>query len=242
MAKKRNTNRNQQNHTQQEKLNFNLGHIDPLTPHQKQVFQSYHKGHNLLLLGSPGSGKSFLSIYLALHEILAENTQYKKLIIVRSAEPTKNVGFLPGNLKEKTRILEEPYHAIVSELFGRGDAYDYLKTKGVIEFLSTSYIRGITLSDSIIFVDEVQNLAWNELYSILTRVSDSSKVIFSGDYYQSDLNNKFREDNRKEDILKFANVIKQSQSFVTIEFDFNDIVRNPMIKDFIITATEMGYM
>jgi predicted ribonuclease YlaK len=243
MSKKpRKNQNNNQNGQTQEKLNFVLKHIDPLTQHQKNAFHSYSKNKNLLLLGSPGSGKSFLSIYLALREILNENSSYKKLIIVRSAEPTKNVGFLPGSLKEKIKVLEEPYEAIVTELFNRGDAYQYLKNKGIIEFLSTSYIRGITLSDSIILVDEVQNLAWNELYSILTRVSDSSKVIFSGDFYQSDLNNRYRDDTRKDDIIKFASVIKKTNCFDTIEFDFNDIVRNPMIKSFIINAIEMGYM
>ena len=245
MAKKRmrnHSNQNQENHLTQEKLNFNLRHINPLTPNQKHVFHSYENEKNLLLLGSPGTGKSFVSIYLALREILTENSNFKKLVIVRSAEPTKNVGFLPGNLKEKTKILEEPYREIVSELFERGDAYEYLKQKKVVDFLSTSYIRGITIQDSIVLVDECQNLQWSELYSIVTRVSDTSKVIFSGDYCQSDLHNQFREDSRKDDILRFANVIKKLQCFDTINFTFSDIIRNPMIKEFIITANELGYM
>lgn len=234
---------NHENHVAtQDNLNFVLSKFEPLTQHQETVFHSYGNDKNLLLLGSPGTGKSFLSIYLSLKEILSGTSHYKRLIIVRSAEPTKNVGFLPGSLREKTKILEEPYEAILSELFHRGDAYGYLKQKGIIEFLSTSYIRGITLSNAIVIVDECQNLIWSELYSILTRISDSSKVVFSGDFFQSDLDNKFKEDKRKDDILKFAEVLKKTKYFDTIEFDYNDIVRNPMIKSFIVNATEMGFM
>ena len=136
----------------QEKINFNLKHIEPLTENQKNSFEAYHQNKNLMLHGIAGTGKSFVSMYLALNQILSENSIYKKLIIVRSVVPTRDMGFLPGNSKEKARVYEAPYYAICTELFGKSDAYEYLKSKNLIEFISTSFIRGITLNDCIIIL------------------------------------------------------------------------------------------
>ena len=194
-----------------------------------------------MLLGSAGSGKTFLSLYLALREVLSGSHEYKKIYICRSAEPSKNVGFLPGNLKEKTRVYEAPYQGILTELFGRGDAYEYMKSKNIIEFISTSYIRGITLENCIVIVDETQNLIWNETYATITRIGKNCKIIFSGDYRQSDIRNQYRDDNRKEDILKFIDVVKRMKSFEMIEFTHDDIVRSDIVKEFIITSEKLGY-
>lgn len=225
----------------QEKLKFHLKHIEPLTYNQKVTFQSYNQGKHLMLLGSAGSGKTFLSLYLALREVLNGSQEYKKIYICRSAEPSKNVGFLPGNLKEKTKVYEAPYQGILTELFGRGDAYEYMKSKNIIEFISTSYIRGITLENCIVIVDETQNLIWNETYATITRIGKNCKIIFSGDYRQSDLRNQYRDDNRKEDILKFIDVVKRMKSFEMIEFTHDDIVRSDTVKEFIITVEKLGY-
>lgn len=222
-------------------LNFVLRHISPLTPNQKETFDAYSQGKNLFLHGCPGSGKSFLSIYLGIKELLDEQA-FRKLIIVRSAEPSKNVGFLPGSLKEKTKILEQPYQAIFQELFDRGDAYEYLKNKNVVDFMSTSYIRGITLDNCCIIVDECQNLEWNELFAIMTRVGNNSKIIFCGDYKQSDLKHTYRDDNRREDINKFRDVINIMNNFASVEFGYEDIVRSPIVKQFIIAADSLGYI
>ena len=129
------------------KLNFQLKHIEPLTDNQRKTFEAYHDGKNLLLHGIAGTGKSFLSIYLSLQSILSDSSRYKKLVIVRSVVPTRDMGFLPGNNKEKARVYEAPYINIFSELFERGDAYEYLKSKGLVDFISTSFIRGITLNE-----------------------------------------------------------------------------------------------
>jgi phosphate starvation-inducible protein PhoH and related proteins len=227
--------------THQEKLNFNLKNVEPLTQNQKLTFQAYNQGKHIMLLGSAGSGKTFLSLYLALREVLSGSEKYKKIIICRSAEPSKNVGFLPGNLKEKTKVYEAPYQAICSELFGRGDAYEYLKSRNIIEFISTSYIRGITLDNSIVIVDEVQNLIWNEAYATITRIGYNCKIVFCGDYRQSDIRNLHKEDKRKDDILKFVDVIERMNSFKTIEFTHEDIVRSDTVKEFIIISETLGY-
>lgn len=222
------------------KLNFIMNNVTPLTENQKQTFMQYNLNKNLLLIGSAGSGKTFLSTYLALKELLEGNTDKTKIYICRSAEPSKNVGFLPGSLKEKIKVYESPYNSIFSQLFNRGDAYEYLKNRNMIEFISTSYIRGLTFDDCIIIVDEVQNLEWNELYATMTRIGKNCKIIFCGDYRQSDLKNNYKTDNRKDDILKFIDVIKQMSSFGIVEFTHNDIIRSDVVKEFIITSESMG--
>lgn len=241
--KKRSSNNNHQNspNSTTGKLSFTLTTINPLTPNQEQTFKEYDQNKNLLLIGSAGSGKTFMATYLAIKELLKEQTTKKKLYICRSAEPSKNIGFLPGSIKDKTRIYELPYCLILKELFNRGDAYDYLKNNGFIEFITTSYIRGLTFDDCIIIVDETQNLEWNELYAIMTRIGKNCRIIFCGDYKQSDLKNNFRTDTRKDDILKFITVLQKMSSFKTIEFSHSDIIRSEIVKEFIINAESLGF-
>jgi phosphate starvation-inducible protein PhoH len=219
----------------QEKINFNLKKIEPLTENQKLSFESYYQGKNLMLHGIAGTGKSFISIYLGLQEILSENSRYKKLVIVRSVVPTRDMGFLPGNSKEKAKVYEAPYYAICTELFNRGDAYEYLKNKNVVEFISTSFIRGITLNDCIIIVDEIANLTLHELDSVITRVGKNCRVIFSGDFRQSD----FSKEQDKNGLIDFMRIIERMKSFTFIDFDENDIVRSSMVKDYIIQKNRL---
>jgi phosphate starvation-inducible PhoH-like protein/PhoH-like ATPase len=188
-----------------------------------------------MLHGIAGTGKSFISIYLGLQEILSENSRYKKLVIVRSVVPTRDMGFLPGNSKEKAKVYEAPYYAICTELFNRGDAYEYLKNKNVVEFISTSFIRGITLNDCIIIVDEIANLTLHELDSVITRVGKNCRVIFSGDFRQSD----FSKEQDKNGLIDFMRIIERMKSFTFIDFDENDIVRSSMVKDYIIQKNRL---
>lgn len=216
------------------KTGLTLGKIQPLTDNQKRTFEEYSKGQHLILHGTAGTGKTFISTYLALREILHEGL-YKRLIIVRSAVPTRDIGFLPGSLKEKIRTYELPYHAICGDLFGRDDAYDILKTKGVCDMITTSFIRGVTISDSIILVDEMQNMNAHELDSVMTRVGRNSKIIFSGDYRQSDL-----EKREKQGLHEFLNVLKRIDLFSMIEFNSQDIVRSGIVKQYIIEKEKLS--
>lgn len=222
------------------KLNFELKHINPLTDNQKLTFEAYDAGKNLLLHGIAGTGKSFISTYLAMKQILADDPRYKKLVIVRSVVPTRDMGFLPGNNREKTKVYEAPYYAIFDELFGRGDAYEYLKQRGFVEFISTSFIRGVTLNDCIIVVDEMQNMDWGELSSIITRIGRNCRVMFCGDFRQSDF--RFKERDSRNDVMKFMEVIKTMKNdFDFIEFNADDIVRSKIVKNFIISVEKLGY-
>ena len=215
---------------QSEKLNFTLKNISPLTDNQKLSFQSYGEGKNLMLHGIAGTGKSFISMYLGLNQVLNSDTVYKKVVIVRSVVPTRDMGFLPGSQKEKAKVYEAPYYAICTELFGRGDSYDYLKSKGLVEFISTSFIRGITLNDCIIIVDEIANMTLHELDSVITRVGKNCRIVFCGDFRQSD----FIHDRDKGGLHDFMKIIQRMKSFVFIDFNEQDIVRSSMVKDYII--------
>lgn len=228
---------NSKNNTNQEKLNFQLKKIEPLTKHQRESFEAYDLGKNLMLHGIAGTGKSFISMYLALDEVLSTvDGPYKKVVIVRSVVPTRDMGFLPGNSKEKAQVYEAPYYAICTELFGRGDAYTYLKQKGLVDFISTSFIRGITLNNCIIIVDEIANMTLHELDSVITRVGKNCKIIFSGDFRQSD----FTKDHERNGLPQFMRIVERMKSFAFIDFDENDIVRSAMVKDYIIWKDKLG--
>jgi phosphate starvation-inducible protein PhoH len=215
------------------KTGLTLSKIQPLTDNQKQTFEEYRRDQHLILHGTAGTGKTFISMYLALEQILHKG-DFKRLIIVRSAVPTRDIGFLPGTLKEKTRTYELPYHAICGDLFGRDDAYDILKTKGVCDMITTSFIRGITLNDSIILVDECQNLSFHEADSIMTRVGRNSRIIFCGDYNQSDLEKKERGG-----LHQFMHILKRIDLFSMIEFNSADIVRSGIVKQYIIEKEKL---
>lgn len=213
---------------------FKLREIIPLTDNQRKAFGSFEDGMHLFLHGTAGTGKSFISLYLGLQSVFFR--QYHKVIIFRSAVPTRAMGFLPGNEKEKAKIFEAPYKAITSELFGRGDAYEVLKQKDVIEFTTTSYVRGITLDNCCVIVDEMQNMSAHELDSIITRMGHNCRLIYCGDSAQSD----FTRDEDRNGIAKFMRVIERMYSFDVIQFNRNDIVRGPTVKEYIVAKENLA--
>lgn len=219
------------------KLEFEMKKIEPLTENQKLSFENFERGKNLMLHGIAGTGKSFISLYLALREIMDnKNSQYKKIVIVRSVVPTRDMGFLPGSNKEKAKVYEAPYYAICTELFGRGDAYDILKQRNMVDFISTSFIRGITLNNCIIVVDEIANMTLHELDSIITRVGKNCRIIFSGDFRQSD----FTKEHEKNGLTEFMKIINHMKSFTFIDFKQDDIVRSGLVREYIIQKDKLG--
>lgn len=210
--------------------------LDPLTKNQKRVFDSWDEGYNLVLSGSAGTGKTFLSMYLGLEDVLDKETSYEKLVIIRSIVPTRDIGFLPGSEDEKKQAYTIPYRNIVSELISDSSGWDKLIQQGSLEFMSTSFIRGTTISDAIIIVDEMQNLNFHELDSVITRVGNNCKFIMCGDYYQSD----FAKENDKKGILRFMNILDNMKYFDTVEFGWEDIVRSGLVRDYIMTKEHLG--
>jgi phosphate starvation-inducible protein PhoH len=220
---------------QKEKFNLKLKQINPLTDNQRNAFAAYEDGQHLLLAGTAGTGKSFLGIYLALNDIIHNETE-QKLVIVRSVVPTRDVGFLPGSAKDKAAVYEAPYAAIFSELFSRGDAYEYCAKKAIVTFMTSSFIRGITINNAIIVIDEMQNMTPGELHSIFTRVGKNCRVVFAGDLKQNDLTTKKYEQSGFKDFFAILNNMK---SFTTIEFTSQDIVRSGLVKEYILTRERL---
>ena len=219
-----------------------LTEIKPLTDNQKLVFDAYENNKNLFLYGCAGTGKTFIAMYLALKEILSNKTAYEKLYVVRSLVPTREIGFLPGDHEDKAHLYQIPYQNMVKYMFKMPDdpafemLYDNLKAQETISFWSTSFLRGTTLDNAIVLVDECQNLNVHELDSIMTRVGNDSKIIFAGDIAQTDL----VKTNEKNGILDFMKILEIMDEFANIEFNVNDIVRSGLIRNYIITKLQIG--
>ena len=216
--------------------------IKPITDNQKVVFKEYAKGQNLFLHGAAGTGKTFVSFFLALQEVLNPETPYETLYIVRSAVPTREIGFLPGDEEDKTALYQVPYQNMVQFMFEQPSdqaftmLYDRLKAQGSVMFLTTSYLRGITLDNAIIIVDECQNLNFHELDTIMTRVGQDSKIIFSGDFFQSDL----VKNADKDGMPRFMDIISEMDEFASVEFNIGDIVRSGLVRSYLISKTKKG--
>lgn len=212
-----------------------LSRIEPKTENQRRVFESYAAGQNLILHGVAGTGKTFLSLYLALEAAIA-GREPKPVVVMRSVVPTRDMGFLPGGVAEKAAVYELPYSAILKQLTGKTDAYDRLKTLGYVQFSTTSFVRGLTFRDNTVIVDECQNMTFHELDSIITRMGDGCRVIFSGDFRQSDL---WRDDERNG-LQKFMRICSKMKSFTRVEFTKDDIVRSDLVRDYIVAKLEEG--
>jgi len=211
--------------------------FQPITENQQKTYDAYKKDKHLLLHGIAGTGKTFLSLYLSLEEVLDPSTVYEDVFIVRSVVSTRDIGFLPGDEQEKVSIYEAPYRSICRELFGIKDSYDALKQQNNVKFMSTSFIRGITINNAVVIVDECQNLNFHELDSIITRIGKNSKIIFCGDYTQTDLT----RDNDKRGIVNFMKILKSIPEFETVEYGIEDIVRSDFLKSYIIAKYKFGY-
>lgn len=205
---------------------FKLNYINPLNPRQAKVLESTK---NLVISGFAGTGKTFMASYLGYSGVFSG--EYSKLVYIRSAVPTRNIGFLPGTDKEKVEVYEAPYIDIATELLGRGDAYDILKKKGMVHFMPTSFIRGVTLHNAVIIVDETQNMTYHELDSIITRMGDNCRIMFCGDIMQADLYKNGFED--------FYKVISSMDEFDFVDFKKEDIVRSELVKNYIIKKDEI---
>lgn len=204
--------------------------IGPLTENQRGFFEAYEDSKVMLLHGVAGTGKTYIALYHALEEVLDKSNPYNKVIIVRSAVPSREIGHLPGDEKEKTEVYTQPYISICEDLFDRSDAYQRLVEQKAVEFMITSFIRGITLDKAVIIVDECQNMTDMELNSIITRVGEDSKIIFCGDFRQTDLYKKTDMSGLK----KFMAIADMMPSVKTFEFNIDDIVRSALVKEYII--------
>ena len=216
--------------------------IEPITENQKKLFDSYAEGKQIVAYGTGGTGKTFISLYNALADVLDETTPYERIYLVRSLVSTREIGFLPGDHEDKADIYQIPYKNMVKYMFQMPTDADFemlygnLKAQETIKFWSTSFIRGTTLDNAIVIVDEFQNLNFHELDSIITRVGENSRIIFSGDASQSDL----VKTNDRNGIHDFLNILRKMPSFDIIEYGIDDIVRSGLVKEYIISKLEVG--
>ena len=216
--------------------------IEPLTQNQEKFFKEYGKNQNMVAYGCAGTGKTFITLYNALLDVLDPKSPYEKIYIVRSLVATREIGFLPGDHEDKSSLYQIPYKNMVKYMFEMPDdnafemLYANLKAQGTISFWSTSFIRGTTFDNSILIIDEFQNLNFHELDSIITRVGEHSKIFFCGDATQTDL----VKTAEKNGIVDFMNIIKNMPSFETVEFQAEDICRSGLVKEYIIAKLELG--
>ena len=216
--------------------------IDPLTDNQRKLYDAYAEGKHLVAYGCAGTGKTFITLYNALRDVLDERTPYEKVYIVRSLVPTREIGFLPGSHDDKADIYQIPYKNMVKYMFQMPSdvefemLYGNLKSQETIKFWSTSFLRGVTLDNCIVIVDEFANLNFHELDSIITRVGENCKIMFSGDATQSDL----IKTSEKNGIIDFMKVLRKMPSFDIIEFGVDDIVRSGLVRQYLIAKIEEG--
>jgi len=216
--------------------------VDPLTENQETLFDAYSKDQNIVAYGAAGTGKTFITLYNALRDVLSEKTPYEKIYIVRSLVATREIGFLPGDHEDKSSLYQIPYKNMVKYMFEMPDdsafemLYGNLKTQGTIGFWSTSFIRGTTLDNAIIIVDEFQNLNFHELDSIITRIGENSKIMFCGDATQTDL----VKTNEKNGIVDFMRILNVMPSMEVIEFGVEDIVRSGLCKEYLVAKAELN--
>ena len=216
--------------------------VEPLTENQKELYRCYKNDQNIVAYGCAGTGKTFITLYNALRDVLDERSPYEKIYIVRSLVATREIGFLPGDHEDKSSLYQIPYKNMVKYMFEMPDEasfemlYGNLKTQGTISFWSTSFIRGTTLDNAVIIVDEFQNLNYHELDSIITRVGENSKIMFCGDATQSDL----IKTNEKNGIVDFMKVLRIMPSIDIIEFGVEDIVRSGLVKEYILAKMEVN--
>ena len=219
-----------------------LRKIEPLTENQQKLFDAYAKDQNIVAYGSAGTGKTFIVLYNALKEVLNERSPYEKIYLVRSTVSTRDLGFLPGILDDKIGIFEIPYKAMVKYMFAMPTDADFemlygnLKNQGTISFWSTSFIRGVTLNNAIVIVDEFSNLNGHELDSIITRVGENCKIMFCGDATQSDL----IKMSERNGIIEFMKILRIMDSFEIIEFGIEDVVRSGIVKQYLLAKHELN--
>ena len=219
-----------------------LVNIEPLNENQKKLFSSYKSGKHIVSYGCAGTGKTFISLYNAMKDVLSDDNPYEKIYLVRSLVATREIGFLPGDHEDKADIYQIPYKNMVKYMFQMPSDADFemlygnLKSQDTIKFWSTSFLRGTTLDNAIVIVDEFQNLNFHELDSIITRIGENTRIIFSGDASQSDL----VKTNDRNGIVDFMNILRKMNSFDIIEFGIDDIVRSGLVKEYLVAKTQMG--
>ena len=217
--------------------------VTPLTENQERIFKSWDEGKHLFIYGAAGTGKTFCALYKALYDTLKATPNYDSVYLVRSLVATREIGFLPGDHEDKSSLYQIPYKNMVKYMFEMGNDSDFevlygaLKAQESVKFWSTSFLRGVTLDNSVIIIDEMQNLNFHELDSIITRVGENTRIVFCGDTMQSDL----IRDKEKNGIHDFMRILEMMpDDFDMIEMGIDDICRSGLVRNYLIAKNASG--
>lgn len=215
-----------------------LKNIKPISSAQRMLFESYlaHDNH-VVANGFPGTGKTYLSFWLGLNSVLSPDEPQDRIIVVRSAVPARDIGFLPGDAKEKMAPFEVAYKDIVHDLIGKSTSYEDMCEAGKIEFMPTSFLRGLTWDNAVVILDEIQNLTWQEIHTVMTRIGKNTRVLVCGDVSQNDLQNKRNEETG---IGNFLTVAERMNTFDIVNFTKHDVVRSGFVKDWILAKEDLA--
>lgn len=207
----------------------------PLTEKQKDSIYAFSSGKHLALLGSAGTGKTFLGIYLASSLMVDPDSQTDKIIVLRTAVQARDQGFVKGDPAEKMDPYSVPYKQAFTKIFGRANSfYDLIKAKKLV-FDSTSFLRSVTFDNAVVIFDEAQNAEFREINTVITRLGQNSRLILIGDSLQDDLSK-----NEESGLPKFSKIVTQHlpTDFHITTFTSEDIVRSDLVKRWVIGCEE----
>ncbi len=197
--------------------------IKSRTINQKKLETDYDKNDLLLAVGPAGSGKTYTAIALAVRAL--RNREVKRIILTRPAvEAGERLGYLPGDLKEKLDPYLQPLYDALNDMIPSKKLKSYME-EGVIEIAPLAYMRGRTLSNAFVILDEAQNTTVNQLKMFLTRMGLNSKFIITGDITQIDLPNK-----QNSGLVKALKILNDIKGISIVNFDIRDIVRHKLVK------------
>lgn len=200
--------------------------IKPKTPNQSRLVDAVKENDLVFSVGPAGTGKTYISVALAVRAL--KNKEVRKIIITRPAvEAGENLGFLPGDLKEKIDPYLRPIYDALEDMIPM-EKLKYYQENNDIEIAPLAYMRGRTLHNAFILLDEAQNTTPMQIKMFLTRMGPNSKVIVNGDISQIDLPR-----NQRSGLIEALNVLKDVKGIGYVEFDGRDVVRHKIVRDII---------
>ena len=200
--------------------------VSPKTHNQKELVKAVEENDLVFAIGPAGTGKTYISVALAVKAL--KNKDVKKIIITRPAvEAGENLGFLPGDLKEKIDPYLRPIYDALGDMIP-SEKLRYYQENGVIEIAPLAYMRGRTLNNAFVLLDEAQNTTPMQIKMFLTRMGPDSKVIVNGDRSQIDLPN-----NQVSGLIDSIKVLNGVEGIAFIELDEKDVVRHKLVKSIV---------
>lgn len=196
------------------------------TPNQQKLVDAVAENDLVFAVGPAGTGKTYISVAMAVRAL--KNKEVKKIIITRPAvEAGENLGFLPGDLKEKIDPYLRPIYDALGDMIP-AEKLKYYQENNIIEIAPLAYMRGRTLNNAFVLLDEAQNTTAMQMKMFLTRMGPNSKVIVTGDQSQIDLPNR-----QKSGLVESYHILKNVKGIAIVELSAKDVVRHKLVKQII---------